>query len=344
MLAVGKMILDAIALQPVLTPEAALGVLEKELKRKKQPKAEITDVRLVYTPFWIFSFDVAVAAAGAQGPAPTGKTSLNAYSGEINDFVPMLVGRPLKKARSTPEGAECEVEPTAIGAEEVKETARAKIAAQLGVAKDSVVVSAFTKYYVPFYRVWLDVGLDSFQVDVDACLGAPLGAEAIPGARKGFTEEMTASLKGVASPGGLAEAAKNPSKLRYLLLLGVAVLVVVLFVSRLGESAGVSCSVYPDYLGSKNLVGAQELAPTQLSGGKLLVQGVCAFSNPSQDKQSFTVQTRVVRKTSPEMLATNLTSVVDLPNTGGLAKEVFFELVWKGIPDGDYTFEFEKIG
>jgi hypothetical protein len=118
----------------------------------------------------------------------------------------------------------------------------------------------------------------------------------------------------------------------------------VLFVSRLGESAGVSCSVYPDYLGSKNLVGAQELAPTQLSGGKLLVQGVCAFSNPSQDKQSFTVRTRVVRKTSPEMLATNLTSVVDLPNTGGLAKEVFFELVWKGIPDGDYTFEFEKIG
>ncbi|MFH0973265.1 MAG: hypothetical protein V1817_00535 [Candidatus Micrarchaeota archaeon] len=336
-----KMILDATALQPVLTPEAALGVLQKELKRKKQLKAEITDVKLVYTPFWIFSFDV----TGAQGPAPSGKTALNAYTGEINEFVPMLVGRPIKKARSTPEGAEPEVEPTAIDASEVKASAKAKIAGQLGVSQDNVIVSAFTKYYVPFYRVWLDVANDSFEVNIDACLGAPLGAEAIPGAPKGFAEDLAGNLKLVASPAGLAEAAKNPGKLKYLMLIAIAVLVIVLLATRLGSSSGVSCSVDPSFLGSKNLVGAQELIPFELSGGRLMVQGVCLLSNPSDEPQTFSLQTKVVRKTNPiEFLASNLTSVVELPKTGSLPSQRPFELVWKGVPDGDYKFEYEKIG
>ncbi|MEM0475369.1 MAG: hypothetical protein QW343_01080 [Candidatus Norongarragalinales archaeon] len=328
------MILDAIALQPVLTPEAALGVLEKELKRKKQLSAEITDVKLVYTPFWLFSFDI----TGTQGPAPTGKTALNAYTGEINDFVSVIVARPLKKSRSTPEGTECEVEPTAIDASEVKEAARAKIAAQLGVSKENVVVSAFTKYYVPFYRIWLDAANDSFEVNVDACLGAPLGAEAIPGGRKGFTEELANNLRSVTTPSGIADAARHPTKFKYLLVALVAILAVVLLVSRLGGSAGVSCKLNQEFGSPQNIL------PFELGGGKLFVQGVCSFSNPSNEKQTFTVQTRIVRKSSPELLAVNLTTVIDLPNTGGLAKDVPFELAWKGVADGDYKFEFEKIG
>ncbi len=334
------MILDAMALQPVLTPEAALGVLQKELKRKRQEHAEITDVKLVYTPFWIFSFDV----TGAQGPAPSGKTALNAYTGEINDFVPMLVGRPLKKARSTPEGAEPEIEPTAIDANEVKDAAKAKIASQLGVAKDNVIVSAFTKYYVPFYRVWLDVGLDSFEINVDACLGAPLGAEAIPGGRKGFTDDIAGNLKSVASPAGIADAAKNPSKRNYLILAAIIVLAVVLLVSRLGTSSGVDCKVSQDFMTPKNIVGSQDLLPVPMNGGRLLVQGTCFLSNPSNDKLTFAVQTRVVRKTTGERLAINITTVFELPNTGSTPSQQPFELVWKGVSDGDYAFEFEKIG
>ncbi len=334
------MILDAMALQPVLTPEAALGVLQKELKRKKQLKFEVTDVKLVYTPFWLFSFDV----TGAQGPAPSGKTALNAYTGEINDFVPMLVSRPLKKSRSTPEGAEPEIEPTAIDAAEAKEAAKTKVAGQLGVAKDTVIVSAFTKYYVPFYRVWLDVANDSFEVNVDACLGAPLGAEAIPGAPKGFAEDIAGNLKSVASPAGLAEAAKNPSKLKYLMLIAIAILVVVLLVTRLGSSSDVSCAVDSSFLGPKNLVGSQELVPLELSGGRLTVQGICLLSNPSDEPQTFSLQTRIVRKTSDERLAVNLTAVVELPKTGSLPSQRPFELDWKGVPDGDYKFEYEKIG
>jgi len=337
------MILDAVALQPVLTPEAALGVLDKELKRKKQLKAEITDVKLVYTPFWLFSFDV--AGAGASGPTPSGKTALNAYTGEINDFVPMLLGRPLKKGRSTPEGGvEAEIEPTAIDAAEVKEAAKAKVAAQLGVARESVIVSAFTKYYVPFYRVWLDVANDSFEVNVDACLGAPLGAEAIPGAKKSFSEDIAGNLKSVASPGGIAEAAKNPSKLKYLLLIVVAVLAVVLIVSRLGGgSSGADCKVNNDFLGN-GFLGAQELAPMELGRGRLLVQGICSFSNPGTEKQTFNVITRVVRKSNAiEILATNVTMVFELPNTGGSSRDVPFELSWTGVSDGDYKFEFEKM-
>jgi len=52
------MMLDAQAFQTVLTPEAALGIIQKTIAQKGWKKSEVTDIKLVYTPYWLFSFDV----------------------------------------------------------------------------------------------------------------------------------------------------------------------------------------------------------------------------------------------------------------------------------------------
>ncbi|KKW37671.1 MAG: hypothetical protein UY87_C0087G0010, partial [Candidatus Peribacteria bacterium GW2011_GWC2_54_8] len=88
----------------VLSPEAALGIVQKTVLSKGWKQFDVSDVKLVYTPYWVFSFDV---LAGESNP--TGKTALNAYTGELNDYVPYLIERPLKKVKETEEGAEAEV-------------------------------------------------------------------------------------------------------------------------------------------------------------------------------------------------------------------------------------------
>src|SRR3989338_6310434 len=67
------MILDAPTFELVLTPEAALGIIQKEVSRKRWAKWEVEDIRLVYTPYWIFSFDVT-----AEGAQPSGRVAMNA--------------------------------------------------------------------------------------------------------------------------------------------------------------------------------------------------------------------------------------------------------------------------
>jgi hypothetical protein len=68
------------------------------------------------------------------------------------------------------------------------------------------------------------------------------------------------------------------------------------------------------------------------------------LSNPSDEKQTFALQTRIVRKATGERLALNISTVFELGNTGSTPVQQPFELEWKGVPDGDYKFEFEKIG
>ncbi|MFH1442986.1 MAG: hypothetical protein ABIG96_03040, partial [Candidatus Micrarchaeota archaeon] len=193
------MILDAPSFQLVLTPESALGVVQKEVQHRGWKKMEVEEIRLIYTPFYMFSFDVR-----AEGSAPiTGKAALNAYNGEISDFIPQLMERPLKKTKSGEEGAE--VEDTAISPSEAKEAAKEKIAAQTGLKSEMVSVSAFTKIYIPFFRVWMEVGRSPMKIDVDALMGYPLGIENAPERQKTWGEATGETLSKLKSPSGWVE-------------------------------------------------------------------------------------------------------------------------------------------
>jgi len=194
-------ILDAVALEAKLTPEAALSIVQKSLAQKGWKKHEVADIKLVYTPFWTFSFDV---VTGGQGPTPTGRTALNAFSGELNDLVPIILDRPIKRSKTAQEGAE--VESTSVSQHEAKDTAAMKIAAHVGgITKDMIAVSALNKIYVPFYRVWVNVADDTYKIEVDAAMGAPMGLDDIPTRQKGWDEATSETIDRMKSPKGWAE-------------------------------------------------------------------------------------------------------------------------------------------
>src|SRR3989344_5571685 len=158
------MILDAQSFKTVLTPEAALGIVQKSVLERGWKQYDVSDVKLVYTPYWVFSFDVLAGEA-----SPTGKTALNAYTSDLN------------------------------------EVAATKVAAHAGLKRESVSVSAATKYYIPSYQVWVDAANDSFKIDVDAVLGNPQGIEAIPARPKGFGEAAGETVNKMKTPSGWME-------------------------------------------------------------------------------------------------------------------------------------------
>ncbi len=361
------MLLDAQAFQIVLTPEAALGIIQKTITQKGWKKYEVTDVKLVYSPYWLFSFDV----IAVQGPSPSGKTALNAYTGDLNDFVPILFERPLKKTRATAEGVEAEVEPTSIDAREAKSVAQSKVAAHVGLKPENISVSAFTKYYVPFYRVWVDVAGDSYKIDVDACLGAPIGLEQVPERPKTWEEATGETLQKLKTPKGWLElggkafgageaAAASAAvavsgeggggrklPLKYLAL--GAIILVLLFFLFLRQSGGVSvsCRVYDDFLSEPQFFGfgEQQLEPRLARDGKLFIKGECSLNNQGSQSAAVTIVTRVKRKSNPdEVLGVNLTLAPQLPPSLGQPTTKQFIVSWEGARDDDYKFEYEKLG
>ncbi|MBI5225558.1 hypothetical protein HY989_06845 [Candidatus Micrarchaeota archaeon] len=194
------MVLDAPTFKLVLTPESALGSVQKELNHKGWKKFEVEEIRLIYAPYYLFSFDV---KSEGGSPPVAGKAALNAYTGEISDFVPMVLERPLQKQKNIEEGGE--VEDTSISMQEAKQAARDKIAAQTGLKSEMVSVSAFTKYYMPFFRIWLEVGHESMKIDVDALMGAPLGLEAAPERKKTWDEATSETIGKLKTPQGWVE-------------------------------------------------------------------------------------------------------------------------------------------
>lgn len=191
------MVLDAPTFNLVLTPEGALSLVQREAAHRGFKKIEVEEVRLIYTPFYLFSFDVR-----AEGNAPpiAGKAAINAYTGDISDLVPYIIDRPLNKTKNPSEGGE--VEETAITIPEAKDATKDKIAAQTGLGREKVSVSAFSKVYIPFFRIWLEVGHTPLKVDVDALMGTPLGLEGLPHKEKTWGEATSETLSKLKTPSG----------------------------------------------------------------------------------------------------------------------------------------------
>lgn len=350
------MLLDAPAFVVVLTPESALGLVAKEVKKKLWGKVEFEEIRLVYTPYWVFSFDV--AAEGGQ--VPSGKAALNAFNGDISEFVPMLLEKPLKKTSSVADDVKAEIEKTAVKQGEVKEVAALKIAGQTGLKKEQVSISAVSKIYVPSYRTWVDVAGDSFKVEVEAALGVPSGLDAIPSRTKNWDEVTAETINKMKSPAGIADLtsqlfsgvgkAGSPQDAsgpvaKYGVLFLILLVLLFLVVSRQGGGGGsvsVDCKLDDSFLGPPRVLGLfgdRKVIPRLLPGNQFTVSGSCFFTNGGDKAASSLVGVRIMSKEL--VVASNTTFVSSLPpTTVPVPKE--FEVVWTGARD-EYSLAFEKL-
>jgi len=358
------MILDAQSFKTVVTPEAALGIVQKAVLERGWKQYDVSDVKLVYTPYWFFSFDV---IAGES--SPTGKTALNAYSGELNDYIPYLLERPTKKTTQTEPGAQVEVLPTAISKSELNDVAATKVAAHAGLKKEVVSVSAATKYYVPSYQVWVDVANDSFKIDIDAVLGNPQGIEAMPARPKGFGEAagetvnkmktpsgwmellgktigmLTGTAKGVATGGGGPKALQTPL-IRYALL-GIVVLALAYFVFfRTSTQGTVSCDLFSRYYSAPEwfgVFGSKAVKPEITQEGRLRVEGQCAFNNPGSEDVPSIIALVKISDSSGTPAAQNSSFVSMLSPTGKEATKKAFYIEWEGSRAKKHFFSYCRI-
>ncbi len=287
------MILDAPTFKLNLTPEAALSIIQSEINRRAYKQWEVEEIRLIYVPYYIFSFDVS-----AEGTAqPTGKAGLNANTGELDEFTPSILERPLNKIKATDSSSESEVEPTNIPRNDVDRVASVKIASSVGLKKDNITISAISKYYFPFYRIWINVGGDSgnsYTVNVDAILGAPLGVEGISPRKRGFEEDATIVISKLNTPSGWVELFGTLPKLisggsgplkealssktsRWVIL--AAVIVLLLLLTFRGSSVSNNCSADTGFVGQKGFLGLSPapIIPKVASDGKRYVDVTCSF-------------------------------------------------------------------
>ncbi|MFH0835802.1 MAG: hypothetical protein V1834_01430 [Candidatus Micrarchaeota archaeon] len=345
------MLLDAPSFKAELTPEIALGIIQKSLMRKGWKSYKVQDIKLVYTPYWLFSFDV---VGVSEGPAPTGQSALNAFSGELNDFVPALVHQPLKKTKSTEDAAEPEVETTAIPQSEVKETAATKVASHVGIQPDSVKISAVSKMYVASYRVWLEVAGDAHRIDVDAAVGSASGMELIPDRPKTWSEETDAALNKMKTPSGWAQLFgmlfnfASPKKegspiQKYAgLIVIILILMAVVFFNPLKSAGTTDCKIAPEYLGSAGLFGGTKpLEPVKLANNQRIVRGTCFITNANTEPRTVIIQERIL-DAEGKIIATNSTSAINIPQTQ-TPLEKSFEIKWVHSGSPSYSFQFEVL-
>jgi len=338
------MILDALAYKPVLTPESALGIVAKSLTEQGFPKFDVTDIKLVYTPYYLFSFDV----IAQEGQSPSGKTAINAHDGDLNDFIPVLTERPLKTTKQAEDTAE--VEATSITPSEAKDAASSKLAAQVGLKKDTIAVSAVRKIYVPAFRIWIDVAGDTHKFEVDALLGVPQGLDVLPQKPHTAQDDLRAVLDKMKSPkgwseliGGLFSPGGGPQRF---LILGVIVLILlVLVLSRQGILGGgsVNCAADDTFLGPKPFlgIGKQALAPEYGVNNTLFLQGTCFFVNSGQKATNMIANVYLKADDGKRIVALQSVSAVGVP-PGTTPVEKPFELRWPSEGE-DVEFSFERV-
>ncbi|MBI5635710.1 hypothetical protein HY993_01985 [Candidatus Micrarchaeota archaeon] len=329
------MMLDSFAFEPKLTPESALSTVQSMLKKRGWKKYEVEDVKLEFVPYWFFSFDI---LAGEN--SPSGKAAINASEGDLDDFVPYLLSRPLKKTKSVSEG---EVLPSNISRTEINDVAKAKLAAKVGAKKDDVSISAAVKYYVPFFRVWFSNPAtgDGFDVKIDACLGSPQGFDQVPGLEK-QPSSLPAVLSKLTSPAtfsqGLSEVISGKNKMMVWVLLG-AVIVVLLYFVGFQPTASADCSVSPQFLGEREYAffGRQFVKPRADDKGGLFIQGSCSVK--AKDATPVCYSLRLMK----DGRAAAQSSACSAFTPQGQSSSSSFNFSWQGSSKQKYSFEYDCI-
>ena len=197
--------LDSDVLEIQLTPEIALSIAKETISRKYWKEFDIVGIKLVYTPFYIFSFDL----VGEGIPPTSERIAVNAFNAEINPLVLQIVEQPVNKSRETSPDYKADIEATAIPADQIKDVAATKIASMAGVKKENVFISAVYKLYIPFWRLWVKVKNDIYRLDVDGILGAPLGVEKIPEREKQWLEVAGETIQKMKTPSGFIDLTKE---------------------------------------------------------------------------------------------------------------------------------------
>lgn len=339
------MLLDSQGFVFNIQPENALNIVQRTMQSKRWDKYELSNIQPVYTPFYTFTYDINTGQ-GMQ----SGRAAINANSGELNEYVSILLERPIKKVNSTPPDMNVDVESTTINLNEVKDIAVNKIIGQTGSKKEMITISAISKTYVPFYRVWVEVADNDYKIEVDGCLGTPFGLDSIPEREKTWEESAKETIKKMQTPAGIADLAgktikeaggglsKGKPESKYLIWIVLVVIIIAAAYFYLNQAKGsISCTAGNQFVKS-SLFGLQTTIIPGSVGNESFLSGSCTLSSNKQLQHVIVnafVTSNGVRIASQNL---NISTVYATPVT------VPFNINFTPSNGGNYNVQGEILG
>jgi hypothetical protein len=190
-----------------------LGILESTLREKNWKHFELANLKLVYTPHYVFNYD-ALREEEIKGQTLSESTSgvmaMNAITGHLEPVLQHVMEKqPVSYEKDISHDLQYEIEKPAITRKEVSESCKVKIAGQLSIKKDNVSISGARLVYWPVWRIFVTLPNQIQKVEIEAVAGIALNFEEVPTREKGWLEVTTETLRKMKSPGGWADISKK---------------------------------------------------------------------------------------------------------------------------------------
>jgi len=200
------MALENPALSLSVRVQDILSILESILKERNWKDFELANLKLVYTPFFLFNYDILVEGEGQSSQGTSGLMALNAVNGKLEPaLVEIIEKQPVSYEKEITHDIQYEIASAAMTKEEVKDAGRFKLAGQLGIKKESVAVSGVRIVYWPIWTIFVELSKNIQKVEVDGVSGYPLNVEEVPEREKGWLEVTADTLQKMKSPSGWVE-------------------------------------------------------------------------------------------------------------------------------------------
>jgi len=213
---VNAVILDNPALQLRINVQDILDILEKTLREKNWKTFEVANLKLVYTPYYVFNYDTLVEKSvegDTYSQGFSGVMAMNAITGKLEPMLTDIMDKqPVSYEKEISHDLQYEVQKVAITKEEAPKTAALKLAGQFGVGQQSVTTSAFRLVYWPVWRVFVSLPKSVQRMDVEAVNGITMNIEEVPERELTWMEVTEDTLSKLKSPKGWAELSKSAMK------------------------------------------------------------------------------------------------------------------------------------
>ncbi|RLG21972.1 hypothetical protein DRN74_01000 [Candidatus Micrarchaeota archaeon] len=206
-------ILEHPALKLSLGVQDIITLIEEILREKNWKKFELLSFKLLYSPIYIFNYDLLVeqdVEGQTFSKGFSGTMAINAVTAELEPvFSHILKERPVEYEKEISHDFDYELEKASLTKDELKETCKIKLAAQFNVGKDSVAVSGFRLLYWPIWRVFVTLPKGIQRINVDAVSGQVLNISEVPEKEKTWLEITADTLKLMKKPEGWLTLSKK---------------------------------------------------------------------------------------------------------------------------------------
>jgi len=202
------MFLDRPAFSISFPLESCLEEVERLIKSKRWTKFEVAEIKLIYAPFFFFNYysyleekredtDKAVVSDTAEGiMAMDAQTNVldEGIAGLFQEEVPQTSHKPAQ-------GYQFEVERALIGEKDAVKVAQIKMAKQLELPKENLLISGLKLVYVPIWVASVSVAEGTYKLEFNAVNGELMSEAEIPEREKGWLEVTGETLSELKEPG-----------------------------------------------------------------------------------------------------------------------------------------------